>query len=146
MFTFEFCTATSLGDVRKLLQASELPFSDIDEHTLKNFLLAITDNGELAGVVGLEKYRRHGLLRSLAVQSQARNSGLGKELVRRAELNAREAGIDSLYSLTTTAAEFFKQLNYLPTDRDKVPIVIARTSEFSHLCPDSAVCLRKSLA
>jgi len=135
----------SLGNVCKLLEASELPFSDIDEQTLKNFLLAITDNGELAGVVGLEKYRRDGLLRSLAVQSQTRNSGLGKELVRRAEINARESGIDSLYLLTTTAAEFFKQLNYLPADRNKVPLNIAQTSEFSRLCPDSAICLRKSL-
>ena len=145
MFAFEYCARTSLTDVRELLSVSGLPSSDIDARACKNFLLAMTDNDELAGVVGLEKYKQSGLLRSLAVRSDARNSGLGKELVKHMEVNAMESGIESLYLLTTTAEDFFIRLNNSPTNRNTVPLDIAQTSEFSSLCPDTAACLWKSL-
>ncbi len=145
MFSFKTCTPNSLAEVRSLLAACDLPYADIDEQIAKHFLLAMCSDGELMGAVGVEKHEQHGLLRSLAVVPQARNKGLGKQLVSRAEISAKESGIDSLYLLTTTAEAYFRRLNYLPTDRDKVPTNIAKTSEFTHLCPDSAICLRKSL-
>ncbi len=146
MFRFEICATKYLDDVCKLLDASGLPTSDIDAQARKDFLLAIDDNGALMGVVGLEKYASHGLLRSLAVHPKARNCGLGKELVARAESSARASGIESLYLLTTTAENFFRRLNYSLTSRSNVPREIVQTAEFAHLCPDSAVCLCKSLA
>jgi amino-acid N-acetyltransferase len=98
-----------------------------------------------AGVVGLELYGPLALLRSLAVATSHRGTGLGKTLVAAAEAHAQSCGVRELCVLTTTAERFFERLRYQRADRDAAPAVIRGTSEFTSLCPASAAFLRKRL-
>jgi amino-acid N-acetyltransferase len=61
------------------------------------------------------------------------------------ETAAREAGIGRLYLLTTTAADFFAALGYERVDRGEVPEAVRGSAEFSDLCPDTAVAMRRRL-
>ncbi len=97
------------------------------------------------GVVGLECFGPVGLIRSLAVSSGARGRGLGRALVSAIEADARAAGVAELYLLTTTAEGFFSKLGYVRIARDDAPLAIASTTQFSALCPSSAVVMRKAL-
>jgi amino-acid N-acetyltransferase len=130
--------------VASLLTACGLPASDIESARAIEFF-GVREGATLRAVVGLELYGSAGLLRSLAVSPSRRGQGWARELVAYAERYAPSRGVQTLYLLTTTAAGFFEKLGYARTSRADVPAAIQATSEYSHLCPASSVCLSKSL-
>ena len=89
-------------------------------------------------MVGLELYGEVALLRSLAVASSRRGTGVGSGLVAHAERHARDQGVQSLYLLTTTAEQFFLRRGYARIPRDEAPTAIKGTKEFSGICPVSS--------
>jgi len=130
------------GQIKALLMDCNLPTQDLVLEYLPQFLL-LQDEGQLIGVVGLDVKHSVGLLRSLAVQAKFRGRGLGSQLVHDAESYAATIGVQMLYLLTTTAAQFFASLGYTETNRQQVPAAIQATAEFATICPSSAVCMVK---
>lgn len=129
--------------VEALLDQNDLPYRDIRNGP--DDLVGAVADGDLVGVGGLERYETVGLLRSLAVEESARGQGLGTRVCDELETRAREAGVETLYLLTTTAAEFFDARGYTEVDRSEAPPAIQETTEFQDLCPSTAVCMRKDL-
>ncbi len=130
--------------VKQLLSESGLPISDITAQHLQHFF-GCGSGLELEGLVGLELYGEVALLRSLAVASSRRGTGLGSGLVAHAERHARDQGVQSLYLLTTTAEQFFLRRGYSRIPRDEAPAAIKSTSEFSGICPVSSAFMVKYL-
>jgi amino-acid N-acetyltransferase len=138
-------SATSADEeaIRALLLDAELPADDFANH-LPHFWVA-KQNGALMGVIGLEPYKAHGLLRSLAVAPAYRDQGIGQQLCERMFTYAKTLDIQQLYLLTTTAAEFFPKLGFESADRADVPPSIRTTAEFASICPETAVCMVKKI-
>ncbi|QAU14434.1 GNAT family N-acetyltransferase [Halorubrum sp. BOL3-1] len=126
-----------------LLRRNELPVSDLREAPAKFY--HATSEGERVGAGGFEVHGEAGLLRSLVVEDPKRGRGYGSDLCELLESEARTAGIETLYLLTTTASEFFVEEGYVAVDRETTPESIRNTTQFEELCPQSATCLRKSL-
>ena len=126
-----------------LLQKEKLPVEDLPA-ILSHFLVAM-DNDRLIGVIGLEQYENSGLLRSMAVDVLYRNRTIASELVKELEQLAIRTGIHSIYLLTETASDFFKKKKYEMITRDEVPGSVKASSEFSSVCPVSAIVMRKLL-
>ena len=129
--------------VLDLLNGAELPIEDLTTEKMNKFMIARDEDDCIIGVVGIEMYQGSGLLRSLAVHPAYRGKGIGSQLTRRIESFARQNGVQTLYLLTVTAADFFLKIGYEMTQRDKVPESIGKTEEFKNICPVSAVCLSK---
>lgn len=131
-------------EVKTLLTAAGLPIDDITPEHLEHFTAVRT--GEcLEGVVGIELHDSVALLRSLAVVSPNRGSGLGGRLLAAAEQYAEEKGVHSIFLLTTTAESFFSKQGYSALSREAAPDAIRNTSEFAGICPASAVLMVKDL-
>ena len=130
--------------VKQLLSESSLPISDITTQHLQHFF-GCGSGPELEGVVGLELFSEAALLRSLAVASSMRGTGVGSSLVAHAERHARDQGVQSLYLLTTTAEAFFMRRGYARVPREDAPAAIKTTSEFSGICPTSSAFMVKYL-
>jgi amino-acid N-acetyltransferase len=137
-------SADQLAEIRQLLSASDLPTVDISPSASLLFFGCRSEN-RLVGVIGLEVYGTVALLRSLAVDPTQSKHGLGKSLADFAEAHAASLGVESLFLLTTTADAFFSGLGYAPASRDKAPVSIKNTSQFSGLCPASSVFMCKRL-
>lgn len=60
-------------------------------------------------------------LACLATQSEYQGSGLGEELLKVIENNARDAGIKQLFVLTTRTAHWFREHGFKPTDLNTLP-------------------------
>jgi amino-acid N-acetyltransferase len=133
-----------LKGIQTLLRDCELPFEDLSPRHLAHFFV-IKDQGQIVGSVGLEARGELGLLRSLALGQSHRGQGLGLQLVEHIETYARSRQITALYLLTTTADRFFAHLGYEILPRDSAPAPLQGTAEFQSICPDSAVCMYKSL-
>jgi amino-acid N-acetyltransferase len=127
--------------VRALLIAEKLPVDDLPAD-LDNFLVAMQDD-DVIGVAGLEIYGSYGLLRSLAVNPDHRSKGIaGKLLLRIEELAALKA-LKEVYLLTETAPEYFNHKGYVKVTRGDVPAGVQQSSEFNHVCPQSAIVMKK---
>jgi len=129
--------------VIELLAAEKLPVADLPE-TLDNFIVAI-QNGTVVGVGGIEIYGNYGLLRSLVVHPEHRGAGIAGKLLARLDKISSQKGLSELYLLTETAPAYFEQKNYNKITRDEVPAEVQRSSEFSHVCPVSAIVMRKKI-
>ena len=125
-----------------LLKKNNLPAEDISEITK---LFVLENNQAVAGTIAIEHSGTEGLLRSLAVSEENRNKGSGIRLVEFIEGYGKDHGVKNLYLLTTTAEKFFEKRGYVAIDRKAVPEFIKMTSEFSSVCPSSAVLMKKQL-
>ncbi len=135
---------TDITYVRDLLAGAGLPIDDLEDSGKTLFLIA-RDDDRVIGAVGLDVYVMSGLLRSLVVNADERERGVGAQLTLNLERLAKSQGVDCLYLLTTTAEQFFAARGYRRFDRKRVPQDIAATTEFRLLCPASAVCMCKQL-
>lgn len=135
---------TDLPAVRALLEMERLPASDLDERAIERFLIW-RDEAGVNGIVGLELYGDVALLRSLVVAPGARGQGAGAALTQAAERLAVDSGASHIYLLTTTADRFFAARGYRKIDRADAPKSIQGTTQFSGLCPSSAVLMLKQL-
>jgi len=133
---------SDLAGIRWLLEYEHLPASDLTESALERFLVCRDEKG-VVGAVGLELYDDVALLRSLVVDRDMRGEGLGIRLTEAAESLAHRLGAASIYLLTTTAEEFFRRRGYRIVARAEAPAAIQSTTEFSRLCPSSAVLMVK---
>lgn len=122
----------------QLLQQAGLPTKDLPGHTI---LHGGYEDNELVGIIGLESYGSTALLRSLVVSPKARGNGIGKSLVQELSNEARKEGISELWLLTETAPSFFAKLGFSTRNRMDAPECIRASSEFSALCPDTAICM-----
>jgi amino-acid N-acetyltransferase len=135
--------AGNLDYVESCLRQTNLPTQDL-QTTPAEFYYATAD-GERIGVGGIEEYGRVGLLRSVAVEPSKQGHGYGSALCAALETTAQTNDIETLYVLTTTAAEFFTARGYDAIDRTTAPDAIEETTQFQNLCPSTATCMRKSL-
>lgn len=133
-----------LEAIQELLSSLDLPYRDLTPAHLEHFFIAQTRN-DLVGVVGLEPYHTTALVRSLGVRRTHRDRGIGAQLTERIEEYARRCGVEDLYLLTTTAADYFDRRGYEMVRRDALPKAIQETDEATRLCPSSATCMRKNL-
>lgn len=129
--------------IRNLLESSGLPVSDLSAARAE-FVIA-SRNGEVIGIGALQHFGSAALLRSVAVATQWRGSGVGRLVVAELEHRARAAGIAELILLTLTARDFFGRLGYTAKDRAQVPPAVLDCAEFRSLCPASATCMAKRL-
>lgn len=132
-----------LSYVERLLERNGLPTEDV--RSKPGCFYVAYDGENSVGIGGLETDGSVGLLRSIVVERSVRGRGYGTRLCERLETEARDAGVETLYLLTTTASEFFSDLGYAEIDRSDVPDAVRRTSEFTDLCPATATCMEKSL-
>jgi amino-acid N-acetyltransferase len=130
--------------ILRLLEAATLPTADLA--TARPDFIVARSRSRIVGVGAVETHGSVGLLRSVAVATEQRGMGLGREIVARLERHSRELGIGELVLLTETAPDFFGRLGYRVIDRNAAPEAVRQSAEFTSLCPQSAVCMVKSLS
>jgi amino-acid N-acetyltransferase len=127
-----------------LLRDTRLPTEDLPP-TLDHFFVA-TDGTSVVGTIGLEVYGECGLLRSMVVHPNQRSGGIATRLVQALEDNAQAQGVRCMYLLTETAPDYFQRKGYERISRENVPDAIKASSEFSTVCPASAIVMKKTLS
>ncbi len=130
--------------ILNLLNQATLPTDDI-KINIHHFVVAKVED-MVVGCIGLEDYSTIGLLRSFAVDERYRNQRIGKNLISQLNSYALQKGITQLYLLTTTASKYFAREDFEVIDRNIIPELIKKTSEFKYLCPSEAICMYKTIA
>jgi N-acetylglutamate synthase-like GNAT family acetyltransferase len=118
--------------MRRALEAADLPTSDLDEGGAHFFAL------ETNGFGGLVRLGDVVLLRSIVVPPNMRRSGIGNVILAGLIATARSWGTREAWLLTTTAEAFFTANGFRRVPRTEAPALVAATSQFKSICPDSA--------
>jgi amino-acid N-acetyltransferase len=142
-FSIEPATAADLPAILDLLESHRLPEAEVGQHI--GTALVAREGGRVAGCAVIELYAGAGLLRSVAVAQSLRGLGLGIRLTEAAIQLARSRGIQALYLLTETAADFFPRFGFRPIPRDEVAPAVRQSIEFTEACPASALAMVKDL-
>lgn len=130
--------------IRALLEESKLPTESVGRTTTEFFVAERF--GVVVGVAGFEFYGEDALLRSVAVQPELRNSGVGSRLVDWMIAFASQKGLKNIFLLTNTAQRFFERKGFTVTDRSTVTNKdLSSSSEFAHICPVSSICMKLDL-
>ena len=132
-----------LNAVLTLFAGVSLPQNGVPEH-FQHFLVA-QEGDQLIGVIGVEPYGVSALLRSLAVALAYRGQGLGRVLVERLLHEARAQGVEQVFLLTETAAEFFAKFGFRGIAREETDGAVQQSVEFQTACCQSALCMRLHL-
>lgn len=132
----------SRESIINLLKENVLPVDDIGENIL---LFGFMNDNALMGTAGLEIFADCALIRSISIKNSLQGKGFGVILQKELEKVALTKNIRCLYLLTTTAEGFFKKQGFNTIQRDEVPATIRSTSEFSSVCPSSAIVMKKIL-
>lgn len=128
---------TDLTSVEHLLASASLPVAGVAEH-FGTFVVA-EDETAIIGAAGLELYPGGcAILRSLIVDPRYRGRGVGLALVREAIDQPAAGRLNTVYLLTTTAADFFTRLGFTAVSIDAVPTAMKRSVLFTGACPSAA--------
>lgn len=141
---FNQLTSADLGELRELIETNGLDATDLEECDL-NLFVGIKKGNNLVAAGSIEVFKGSGLLRSIATLPDYRRRGLALKIVKKLELLASESGIGDLYLLTETASNFFAKLGYQRTDRSDASDAISSSAQFSRLCPNSAILMKKKI-
>ncbi|HEV2641420.1 MAG TPA: arsenic resistance N-acetyltransferase ArsN2 [Candidatus Elarobacter sp.] len=136
-------TAADLDAIERLLTDCNLPTDGVRD-ALDNFLI-VGESNTITGVIGLELFGTEALLRSAAVASTARGTGIGSTLVDAIVERARSRGVRDLYLLTTTAESYFARRGFARIGRDDAAESVKQSVEFRSACPASATVMVRSL-
>jgi amino-acid N-acetyltransferase len=142
-FTFQQADDSHLSYIKTLLERNDLPSQDVQSKP--NCFYLGYEGATPVGIGGIEVYETEGLLRSVVVEQSVRGDGFGTALCDALEEHASADGVETLYLLTTTAADFFADRGYVEIERTAAPPAVQQTTEFDDLCPTTAICMQKSL-
>jgi amino-acid N-acetyltransferase len=134
---------SDLSSICQLLEQAGLPTFGVSDH-LSTFFVVEAEGGIL-GVAGFEVYESSALVRSLVVEPSKQGHGVASRVCDDLEKAAPGYGVRQLFLLTETAESFFTQRGYVVVPRDTAPNAIATSPEFSELCPQSAVLMRRAV-
>lgn len=124
---------------RESIAKAGLPFQDLNYQN--QILISYISNGEPVGTGGLEIVNQYGLLRSVSVPTEYRNHAIGKQIFADIITNALGINLEALYLITETAKDYFEKLGFETVVREAVPNEIKSTTQFSQVCPSSAICM-----
>lgn len=138
----EAALVSDFNEVTALLGSAGLTTVGVSDHFPVGYFV-VRQGESIVGVAGLEVYGTYGLLRSVAVDAECRDQGLGRQLVERQLWAAGRMGLHRVYLLTTTAGDYFRELGFAVVPRESAPPVIQASKEFAGVCPASALLLVK---
>lgn len=129
----------------RLLKLANYQTLDIGgSKVVTNFVSAVAENGDIAGVVGLETYDYNALLRSLAVDKRYTDQGAAEALVKKVEETSTNKGMRKIYALAHKELQpFFESQGYEPVTKDKTPLSIKKTDEFIFFRNYDYICMLK---
>ena len=142
--TASIVTSENFNTLLDFLKENNLPYQDLQLDG--NLFLIYHSDKRIMGCGGIEEYGHNALLRSIAVDLQERGKKIGQRIVADLIAEAKNKKIESLFLLTETARPFFLKLGFKDVPRDEAPDALKQSSEFSHVCPMSAACMKYYIA
>ncbi|MEQ9310028.1 MAG: arsenic resistance N-acetyltransferase ArsN2 [Balneolaceae bacterium] len=134
---------SDLNEIEDILRRNNLPIKDFSESEIVFYI--VKDENEIIACAGIEKFENIALLRSVVIKEELRGAGLGSQFIDQILFKVKESNFIELYLLTENAEGFFSKKRFTSINREKAPECIKTSSEFSSICPSTAILMRNIL-
>lgn len=132
-----------LAAVLALIEDCGLPTAGF-EQSLPTTVVARA-GASVVGCAAVELYGSDALLRSVAVADTYRGRMFARALVDHALDMAGASGVTRVFVLTETATRYFERMGFRAVARDLVPEAVRVSTEFTEVCPETAVAMEREL-
>lgn len=133
---------SDIPEIIELLAENDLPIADLTNDI--EFYIE-KENGSISAVGGIEPAGNNVILRSVAVAESFKGKGLGSKMTRFLLEKAKTNENNDVFLLTTTTEKYFPKFGFKEIDRESAPEDIKNSSEFTTVCPDTAVLMKLEL-
>ena len=132
MFNIRSAEPTDFFPLVRLLKLANYQTLDIGgSKVVTNFITATAENGDVAGVVGLETYDYNALLRSLAVVKRYEDKGAAEALINKVEDTVAKKGMRKIYTFIHKELQpVFENQGFELVPMNKIPLNIKKTDEY----------------
>lgn len=98
------------------------------EETIEDFLVVENEEGKIEGTLGIERYGKYALLRSLVISPSFQQHHI-LQLFEQAQVYAKKREVEKLFLFTNKAnfASFFELLGFVPQKTEEVPAEIEQS-------------------
>jgi amino-acid N-acetyltransferase len=131
--------------LKGFLQTNKLPHEDVGPGP-NSFRVYLDVNDNIIASGGIEFYSEGALLRSVAVAEPYRGRAVGRQMVNDILRDARSKSAREIFLLTETAQAYFRKIGFSERNRESVPDSVKSSTEFTSVCPTSAICMSMVLA
>lgn len=130
---------TNIPQIKFLLEENGLPIADIETNI--DFYIGI-ENNHIVVTGGLEPAGEDVIMRSIAVAENFKGKGFGAKMTRYLIGIAKKNKSNTVFLLTMTAENYFPKFGFIAVKRESAPEPIKNSSEFTTVCPDSAILMK----
>jgi N-acetylglutamate synthase-like GNAT family acetyltransferase len=104
------------------------------EEKIENFIILEEENEGICGTIGIERFERVGLLRSLVIGPSVKQLQL-LQMFEHTQLHARKQELEKLYLVTNKIdyIQFFELLNFHPQDIHNAPKTLSNSEYFKEI-------------
>jgi N-acetylglutamate synthase-like GNAT family acetyltransferase/protein-L-isoaspartate O-methyltransferase len=127
--------------IHELLAQASLP---TDGLRIEDAIVSLDDTNTVTGVVALERFGSVAMLRSLVVEPDRRQQGIGRQLVVAALEVARWSGADEIHLFTEEAQTFFAKFGFVPVSGKLTRSAVPDSPLVSGTCCSTATAMRMS--
>lgn len=100
------------------------------EKAINDFLVVEDTSENIIGTIGIERYKQHGLFRSLVLESPIWDARLSLEFLQLTLKYAEEQNIETVYLCAKSTNSLFHQLGFREVDKEDVPKSIQNSPHF----------------
>jgi N-acetylglutamate synthase-like GNAT family acetyltransferase len=115
--------------IQRLVAKAGLRDEGIEQY-IKSFLVVEDPDEQLIGTVGIEQYKKNGLLRSLVLDSPIWNAKLSLEFLQLTLKYAQEQKIETIYLCAKGTNALFYQLGFREVTKEDVPSTVKSSPHF----------------
>ncbi|WP_257348075.1 GNAT family N-acetyltransferase [Pseudalkalibacillus decolorationis] len=143
MLSFRVAEPTDAPSIKQFVTQAGLSSEGIDE-CIRSFVILETDKKKMAGTVGLERYGKNGLIRSLVLDKDYSSEELLLRLLTSVLRHAEQQGIEKAYLLTRVTT-IFHTLGFTETAHEHVPQILLASPHIQQYDKDQIAIMKRSL-
>jgi amino-acid N-acetyltransferase len=144
MLSFRVAEQNDAQSIKQFVAQAGLSSEGID-HCIQSFIILETDKKKMAGTVGLERYGKNGMIRSLVLDKDYSSEDLLLRLLTSVLRHAEQQGIETVYLLTRVTA-IFHTLGFAQIPYEQVPKIILASPHLQQYDKDQIAVMKRSLA
>ncbi|WLD93177.1 GNAT family N-acetyltransferase [Alkalihalobacillus sp. AL-G] len=143
MLSFRVAEPTDAPSIKQFVAQAGLSSEGI-EHCVQSFIILETDKKKMAGTVGLERYGKNGLIRSLVLDKDYSSEELLLRLLTSVLKHAEQQGIETVYLLTRVTS-IFHTLGFTQTPYEHVPKGLLASPHLQQYDREQIAVMKRSL-
>lgn len=139
MYAIRQAEQKDIGNLTDLLDTANLHTVGIEEHVSHFFVVEQIEKEKLVGMIGMEVYKSHGLLRSFVIERPQGDLKLSVTLLNTILSYAETLKIQRVYLVTKQGSPFLTEFGFREISTCQLPAEVIASDYFKQVHPQGCI-------